>query len=200
MLAIFARDTLPASAANEDFESGTLTGWGMDCRGVGGWFIYTSGTTPPSSASTHPAFPFVVPNPPQGKFAAIADENSSGLFILYRDVVLDGRYRLRLTVFHANAGKRFGSNQSRQTLVNAEQHYRIDLVSPRAPVDSIADGDVLANVFATTPVDSLRLDPIETTLDLSPWENQTVRLRFAVGVNRAPLRAGIDDIRFDRLP
>jgi hypothetical protein len=56
----------------------------MSRSGSGGWFVYTSGTTPPSPESTDPAFPFVVPDPPQGRFAAIADERSPGRFILYR--------------------------------------------------------------------------------------------------------------------
>jgi hypothetical protein len=38
------------------------------------------------------------------------------------------------------------------------------------------------------------------TVDLSKWEGQTVRLRFAVGQNQAPLRAGVDAIRFEKLP
>jgi hypothetical protein len=172
----------------------------MSRSGSGGWFVYTSGTTPPSPESTDPAFPFVVPDPPQGRFAAIADERSPGRFILYRDIALDGRYRLRMIVFYVNAGNGFGVAVSSANTVNEEPHFRVDVVSRRAPLDSQAARHVLATIFTTSPGGPLRLDPDEVTLDLSPWENQTVRLRFSVGENRAPLRAGIDDIRFERLP
>ena len=42
--------------------------------------------------------------------------------------------------------------------------------------------------------------PSSATIDRSKWEGQTVRLRFAVGQNQAPLRAGVDAIRFEKLP
>ena len=41
--------------------------------------------------------------------------------------------------------------------------------------------------------------PTDVTVDLSRWEGQTIRLRFAVGENLAPLRAGVDNIRFERI-
>ena len=81
-----------------------------------------------------------------------------------------------------------------------EQQYRVDLVEAGAPVETTADAAVLATIFMTRPAGSARLDPAEMTIDLSKWEGQTVRLRFAVGQNQAPLRAGVDAIRFEKLP
>ena len=40
----------------------------------------------------------------EGKVAAVTDMNGPGRCILYRDVMLDGRYILHLTVFYVNAG------------------------------------------------------------------------------------------------
>ena len=88
----------------DDFESGTLASWKIERSGAGGWFVYTNGKTPPNASESDPNFPFAVPNPPQGKFAAVTDMNGPGRRILYRDVKLDGRYMLRLTVFYVNAG------------------------------------------------------------------------------------------------
>ena len=45
-----------------------------------------------------------MPNPPHGKFAAVTDMDGTGRRILYRDVMLDGHYRPRPTVFYTNAG------------------------------------------------------------------------------------------------
>jgi hypothetical protein len=100
-----SEEAVAASVANDDFESGALTKWRIDRKGPGGWFVYRNGSTPPSLAVTDPGFPFAVPAPPQGTFAALTDMNGPGRFILSRKVTLDGRYRLRMTVFYANSGR-----------------------------------------------------------------------------------------------
>ncbi len=88
---------------------------------------------------------------------------------------------------------------SSRSTINDEQQYRIDIVSASAPVDSVAREHVLATIFEAKPGDPARRLPTEVTFDLSLWEGQTVRLRLAVGENQAPLRAGVDNIRFERL-
>jgi retinol-binding protein 3 len=190
---------MPASKASEDFESGTLANWNVERSGAGGWFTYTNGKTAPNPAQSDPNLPFDVPNPPQGKFAAITDMNGPGRRILYRDVTLDGRYRLHLTVFYVNAGGFSATDPSGRDTIGDEQQYRIDLVSPSAPVASAAKDHLLATVFRGQPGDPSRRQPTEVTFDLSPWAGQTVRLRLASADNQGPLRAGVDDIRFERV-
>jgi hypothetical protein len=73
---------VPASEASEDFESGTLANWRIDQIGAGGWFSYSNGKTPPDLSRSDPNFPFEVPDPPQGKFAAVTDTNGPGRRIL----------------------------------------------------------------------------------------------------------------------
>lgn len=141
--------------------------------------------------------PFDVPNPPQGKFAAVTDMNGHGRRILYRDVILDGRYRLHLTVFYVNAGC-FSALQTDGTIENNQQ-YRIDLVAPSAPLTSLAKDHLLANIFHAAPGDPSRLEPKIVTFDLSPWQGQIVRLRLTEADKQGPLRAGVDDIRFERI-
>jgi hypothetical protein len=125
--------------------------------------------------------------------------NGPGRRILYRDVTLDGRYRLRLTVFYVNLGTFSAASTSGLNAMSDEQQYRIDLVSASAPADSMAKEHLLASIFQGRPGDSSRLPPTEVTFDLSPWEGQTVRLRFASADNQGPLRAGVDNIRFERI-
>ena len=181
----------------DDFESGTLASWKIERSGSGGWFVYTNGKTPPNPSESDPNVPFEVPNPPQGKFAAVTDMNGPGRRILYRDVKLDGRYVLRLTVFYVNAGTLSSPKSLDFESTEDTQQYRIDIVSPSAPVDSLAAEHVLANVFRTSPGDADSRAPSAVTLDLSKWEGQTVRLRLAGVDNRGPLRAGVDDIRLE---
>jgi D-alanyl-D-alanine carboxypeptidase len=181
----------------DDFESGALTDWKAVGGGSGGWFVYTDGGKPPDPAQSDPNVPFDLPDPPQGRFAAVSDSNGPGTRILYRDVKLDGRLRLHLTVFYAGVG----GLSSPPTLAfdepGANQQFRVDLVAPSAPIDSVARGDVLKNIFATSPGDPDRREPRTVSVDVSRWAGQTVRLRLATTDNSGPLRAGVDDIRFE---
>jgi D-alanyl-D-alanine carboxypeptidase len=181
----------------DDFESGALTDWRAVGGGAGGWFIYTNGRKPPDPAQTSPNVPFDLPDPPQGKFAAVTDMNGPGTLILSRDVKLKGRFMLHMTVFHAGA---FGFS-SPHTLAYDEpednQQFRIDLIAPSAPIDSLAGGEVLVNVFKTSTSEPYQRQPTAVKVDVSHWAGQTVRLRLAVTDNRGPLRVGVDNIRFE---
>jgi CubicO group peptidase (beta-lactamase class C family) len=181
----------------DDFESGALSGWKAVGGGSGGWLIYSNGREAPDPAQSDSNAPFDLPDPPQGRFAAVSDTNGPGTRILYRDVKLDGRFRLHLTVYYAGVG----GFRSPQTLAydepGANQQFRIDVVAPSAPIDSVAHGDVLANVFKTSAGEPDRREPSTVRVDLSRWAGRTVRLRLAVTDNGGPLRAGVDDIRFE---
>jgi D-alanyl-D-alanine carboxypeptidase len=181
----------------DNFESGALTGWRAVGAGSGGWFAYSNGRKAPDPGQSDPNVPFDVPDPPQGRFAAVTDTNGPGTHILYRDVKLDGRFKLHLSVFYAGVG----GFSSPQTLAydkpGANEQFRIDLVTPSAPIDSVAHGDVLENIFSTVAGDPDRREPSTVSADLSRWAGRTVRVRLAATDNRGPLRAGVDDVRFE---
>ena len=138
-----------------------------------------------------------MPNPPHGKFAAVTDMDGTGRRILYRDVMLDGHYRPRPTVFYTNAG-RVQRDESGETL-GENQQYRIDLVTPSSPIVSLAEEHLLATIFRGTSDGPARSEPAVVTFDLSRRAGQTVRLRLASADNQGPLRAGVDDVRFERI-
>ena len=181
----------------DDFESGALTGWRAVGGGSGGWFVYSNGSGAPDPAESDPNVPFDVPDAPQGRFAAVTDMNGPGTLILYRDVKLDGRFMLHLTVFYAGAS----GFSSPRTLAYDEpgdnQQFRVDLVAPSAPIDSLARGDVLVNVFKTSTGEPYQREPTAVKVDVSHWAGHTVRLRLAVADNTGPLRVGVDDIRLE---
>jgi CubicO group peptidase (beta-lactamase class C family) len=187
----------PKSVVMDDFESGTLTHWKAVGSGAGGWFVYTDGKKAPDPAQSDPNVPFDLPDPPQGTHAAVTDMNGPGTRILYRDLKLDGRFRLHLTVFYAGAGGLSSPLTLAYDAREANQQFRIDLVRPSAPIDSLAEGDVLVNIFRTSPGDPDRLEPTAVEVDLSRWAGKTVRLRLAGADNSGPLRAGADDISFE---
>src|ERR1700694_3977134 len=117
--------------------------------------------------------------------------------ILSRDVRLDGRYVLHLTLFYVSGADDFYSANTLRHDFEDNQQFRIDLVKTTAAADSLADGDVLANVFHTSPGDPRTRAPADVAFDLSRWQGQTVRLRLASADNHGPLRVGVDEIRLE---
>jgi len=188
----------PPSVVNGNFETGDFTGWLTERQGEGAWYIYAHGTTSPNPPASDPDVPFHVPEPPEGQYAAVTDMRAPGRRILYQDLKLDGRYMLQLAIFYANGADHFASpGHFDFTSAEGNQQFRIDVMHPTAPLDSVAATDVLAMVFHTSLGDPPSLAPQQRTFDLSPWAGQTVRLRFVVVDNQGPLRAGIDAIRLD---
>jgi hypothetical protein len=137
----------PKTIVVDDFESGALAGWQAVGSGSGAWFAYSDGQVPPDPAQSDPNAPFFVPDPPQGGFAAVTDMNGPGTRILYRDVALDGRFALHLTVFYIGKAPFSTSDTLAFESPEPNQQFRIDLIDPTAPIDSVAEGDVLVNVF-----------------------------------------------------
>jgi D-alanyl-D-alanine carboxypeptidase len=186
----------------DDFESGTLTGWTLDRRGDGGWFTYQDGRKAPDPTQSNAFVPFNMPAPPQGKFAAVSDGIGPGLRMMYRDITLEGPMMLELTVFYVNGIDGLSGYSSpflapAKLAVNAgpNQQFRVDVLAPAAPVDSMADTDLRATVFVTALDAPARRGPTPVRYDLSPWAGQTVRLRIATAANQSPLRAGVDNVR-----
>jgi D-alanyl-D-alanine carboxypeptidase len=189
----------PRTIVVDDFESGAISGWQAVGGGSGGWFVYSDGHRAPDPAQSDPNVPFDVPDPPQGKFAAVTDMNGPGTRILYRDLRLKGRFSLQVTVFYAGTAPFSSPATLAYDSPEPNQQFRIDLVAPSAPIDSVAKGDVLVNLFGTSPGDPDRRPPTEVRLDVSAWAGQTVRLRLATTDNGGPLRVGVDNLRFQRI-
>ena len=197
----------PPPLVNGDFETGDFEGWTTEKASNGEWFIYEDGTVPPNPKWIDKEEPFDMPDPPQGRYAAVTDMNELGIHFLYRDIEVGGSWNLTATVFYnnhaydedffdpGNFGRIFGDVWA---MSGKNQQYRIDLVDPAAAIESLASDDVLATVFRTQPGDPLILSPTQVTIDLSPWEGQTIRLRVAQMDSNGPLRAGIDDVRLEQ--
>lgn len=192
---------------NSGFETGDFTEWSTESWGNhGDWYVYDDGTTPPDPSMTDLEFPFNVPDPPEGLYAAVTDMDYSGVHILYRDIEVTGNWTLHAIVFYENSLGQFhvqpdfGSFDGDAWFAGSgviNQQFRIDLVDPGAPVYSTEAGDVLAVVFQTQPDDPSSMEPTPVSIDLSPWEGMTIRLRATQIDNKSSLRAGIDDVRLE---
>ena len=193
-----ARTTpVDVTTGNFDFERGNLDGWLTRTQGDGTWRVYTDGRTPPDPAGSDPGAPFDVVDPPQGRFAAVTDMCAGGSRIMYRDVKLTEPGRLRFTLFHRGVAP-FSSSQTLDHAVSFPNvQFRVDVMDPRAPVDSLAPHHILATAFRTTPGDDLVFGPRRVAFDLSPWAGRDVRIRFAEVDNIGPLRVVVDDVKLE---
>lgn len=186
------------AAGNWNFETGDFTGWHTTAKGDGAWRVYADGRTPPVPADSDPNFPFSVPQPSEGKFAAVTDMSGPGARILYRDVRLHGRVTLRMTLFYVNVGDLASPRSLRFGMRKPNQQFRVDLMDPAAPLDSVAAQHVLRSIFRTAPGDPDRLAPRTVAVDLSRWANTKIRIRVAQVDNQGPMRAGVDDVGLQR--
>lgn len=199
-----------ATVVNGDFETGDLRGWQVHIAvGFGNWFAY-HGTEAPIQGEVGKTKRGVapVPAPPQGAFAAISDQLNPDTLVIYQDVALapDARHQLSLETFYSS--RRPLAVPTPDTLSvdeaaigkQANQQYRIDLMRPEAPLESIAPGDVLRTIFRTMSGDPTSMPPTRITANLTPFAGQTVRLRVAVAAGKEALNAGIDAVSIDTTP
>jgi hypothetical protein len=176
-----------ATVSNGGFETGSLSGWLVQNSGSGNWFAY-SGTTSPVSSNTIAA-------PPQGSFAAVTDTLGPGTHILYQDVGLEPAFthKLSLIVYYRSSGiLATPSPDSLDYTVPSNEQYRIEVMKPSAPLNSVNPADILLTVFRTRVGDPLTLAPTAMTADLTPFGGQTVRLRLAEVDNLAVFNASAD--------
>jgi hypothetical protein len=187
----FASSAVAASFTNGGFETGDFTGWTVvnQAGSSGNWYVYT-GTTSPASGATIAA-------PPEGTHAATSDQTNPGSHQLYQDVTLEpgAKQTLTFTLYYKNNAGSFASPSTLDYNTFPNQQYRVDVMKPSAPVNSVAPGDVLKNLFQTQPGDPNTLAPTVMSFDLSQFAGQTVRLRFAETDNQGTFQASVDAVR-----
>jgi hypothetical protein len=187
-----------ASIVNGDFETGTLSGWHVHSLGAGDWFAY-EGTAAPIG---HKRGADPIQAPPQGAHALIADQANPDTAIIYQDIDLEpgSNYRLSLLAYY-NSYKPIAVPSPDTLSVDddelegqANQQYRIDLMKPEAPIESLDPADILRTLFRTQPGDPAAMPPTRLTASLGPYAGQTVRLRVATAAHEEVLNAGIDTV------
>jgi hypothetical protein len=200
VLAVLAPSAAPAATiVNGDFERGTLGGWGFhQSTGAGKWYAY-QGTEPPIP---HERGAVSVQPPPQGRYAAITDQANPDSLRLFQDLRLEpgSKYRLSLLAYYDSyAALTIPSPDTlsvdEETLgPQANQQFRIDVIRPEAPADSVNPGDVLLNIFRTRPGGARKMAPTRLVANLAPFAGQTVRLRIVVAATEEVLSAGVDAV------
>lgn len=188
-----------ATVVNGDFESGTLDGWHV--RRVveaGNWFAYKGVDAPIG----HKRGADPVQAPPQGVYAAVTDEANPDTLILYQDIALEADFSHRLSLLtYYNSYKPIAVPTPDTLSVDDEslagqpnQQFRIDVMRPGAPLESLDPADILRTLFRTKPGDPVNLQPTRITADLSQFAGQRVRLRIANAVHEEVFNAGVDAV------
>ncbi|HEU5469338.1 MAG TPA: hypothetical protein VFV67_01700 [Actinophytocola sp.] len=194
LLAALTTSEAAADTDNGGFENGDTAGWTVakPCGGgPGGWFATGSTTTPLIGAMIPPA--------PEGDFAAVTDQTGPGTHILYQDVAVPPGPASLLSFFlyYRTSAPALHTPDTLDCATGPNQQYRVDLVDPAAPVDTVA---VLAEIFRTEAGAPLSLPPTRFTFDLSPYAGQTVRLRFTQVNTEGLFWASVDAVRVEALP
>lgn len=200
LLVLFAPSgAAAATVVNGGFESGTLNGWHVHrATEAGNWFAY-SGTNAPIGVKRG-ADP--VQAPPEGAYAGIADEANPDTLILYQDVALEPGSSQRLSLLAYYDSYEPIAIPTPNTLSvddevlggQSNQQFRIDVMKPDAPLESVDPSDILRTVFQTKPGDPEKMPPTRMTADLTQFAGQTVRLRIATAVHDEVFNAGVDAV------
>jgi hypothetical protein len=182
---------------NGGFETGDLTGWTdsvIDGFGNAVGVYVTNAATGP--ASSHP-----IPAPASGTYGALFDQNGEAQHIVYQDIAIPAGYTsaaFTASIYLNNEHSDYviaptGGLAVQPVSAEPNQQFRIDVMSPAAPVDGVGAG-VLRNLYQTMPGDPLT-NNIVVTDDLAAFAGQTIRLRFAAAVGEMFFQVGIDAVQ-----
>jgi hypothetical protein len=182
-----------APIENRNFERGSLAGWSKSAYPspeCGRW------RARPATISRGDGFP----PPPQGEFAAVADQPDcpSGQILSQVVKLREGRtHRLAFELAYLNINVGDPDNfitPATLGLGMPNQQFRMDVLKPGAPPRSVENRHVLKRVYRTEEDDPNQRSYRTVRANLTPFAGERVRLRFAVVVNQAPLVVGIDSV------
>lgn len=197
-----------ATVVNGDFEAGSLSGWNVyRSLETGSWFAYKGdkGSGDPIAKQRGRKYPQL---PPQGLYAATSDQATATTTILSQEIALAPglSHRLSLLAFYDSEVPIGVPDPDTLSVDDAllggqrNQQFRVDVMRPGSPIESLAAGDVLATAFRTQPGAPTSLQPTWVTADLSPFAGQTVRVRIATAAHEELFTAGVDAVAVDSAP
>lgn len=192
--AAFTASASAATVVNGNFDTGNTAGWTVFTfpGSAGNWQNY-SGTTPPVSASEHPAVPAAI-----GSSSAIADQTGEMASVLYQDITLEPgmTHKLDFSYWYINESPFTSTVNTGFGFPGGPdvQQIFIDVIKPSAAPLTALPSDTLASFFKSNLGDPDTLGWTNGTLDLTSLAGQTVRVRFLVVNQNSYLLAGFDNV------
>lgn len=205
---LLAPSAAAATVVNGDFETGNLNGWSVyRTAETGSWFAYKGDKGSGDSIAQQRGRKFPQP-PPQGTYAATSDQISATTTILSQEVVLAPglNHRLSLLAYYDSEVPIGVPSPDTLTVDDTQlggqrnQQFRIDVMRPGSPIESLSPADILATAFRTQPGGPTSMQPTWVSADLSPFAGQTVRLRIANAAHEELFTAGVDAVAIDSTP
>ena len=176
---------------NDGFEDSpvALANWNVvdQAGSSGSWFVQ-SGTVSPLG--------FTVAAPTEGVQAAMTDQSGPGSHLLYQDFAVPAfgaTLSFDLFLQNLSAGWVVPGPETLDYTVAPNQHVRVDIMDPLAPVDDVGAG-VLMNVYISNPGDPLTSGYNNIVANLNAFAGQTIRLRFAEVDDQGVLHMGVDNV------
>lgn len=206
VLAGLATLTLASAAGANDL----IVNGGFEANGGAGsnsftsWIVSdqagSSGTWYAQTGAGSPANSFTVPAPPAGSFAAMTDQSGPGAHVLYQDFLVPNSVGAATLSFD-----RYIQNQNSDFIIGSalddtvtNQQARVDIMTTTSDPFSIANGDVLLNVFQTNPGDALTsgytTNSTNVTSLLQNHLGETLRLRIGEADNQGYFNFGVDNV------
>jgi len=201
MILMGAVGSASAQIANGGFE---ING-GAGFVGFSDWITADQANTGESfyaqTGSGTPLFGTLVPEPPEGIFAAMTEGGGANSRVLYQDFVvpLANSGHLSFQLFLNNEGTEFVTPNTLDFTQEPNQQARVDLLRTGSDPFSVAGSDVVLNLFQTQLGDSFYSGYTSVNADisrvLSAFGGQTLRLRFAEVDNLATFNFGVDNVQ-----
>jgi hypothetical protein len=181
---------------NGGFETGTFSPWtvvnqaGSDPSA--NWFVQT-GTLSPASFSA-------VPAPPQGTFAAMADQGGAATDALLQSFTVAPGSQVTLSFdvfvdnqnFDTNSNPVFFDPNTLDFNQVPNQQARIDILTSGAGALDLG-GSVVDNLF-TAAANTAGYVPMSFDITSAVGAGGTFQLRFVTAINLAPLVLGVDAV------
>ncbi len=205
VVAILACSAIAVAAPkNGGFEAGAFKNWKTQGGSENGrWFVYERGDRPSDLLSVPPRGGMVdedgtLPKPPQGKHAAVVVQNGPGSRLLHRNLRLKENRTISLSmkIFYKNFAESFETPRTLDHTSEPNQQFRVDILKPGSPIDTMKRGRILATVFRTKVGDKLRHPKwFEVSQNLTKFAGQTVILRLVEVDNQFFFYTGVDDVK-----
>lgn len=183
---------------NSGAGTSTFNGWAVTVwsGSSGSWYVQTGATSPLNA--------FTVQPPPDGAFAAMADQGETGSHLLYQDFTVPTDIPNPVLVFllyvrnHADdysiavpPSLAYGGGP------DGNQLCRVDIMDPNVADPFDVGSGVWHNVLLTTPGTDAEFGYVEVRTDVTPWQGETIRLRFAQVDTLDYLNMGVDAVRIE---